>query len=72
MTGVQTCALPISTFQRGGVGRALVADAEAWARAAGAVRIEVTSNQRRLGAHAFYLALGYADSSKRFIKDLRS
>jgi GNAT superfamily N-acetyltransferase len=56
--------------QRGGIGRALVADAETWARAAGAVRIEVTSNKRRLGAHAFYRALGYEESSLRFLKAL--
>ncbi len=56
--------------QRGGVGRALVADAERWAAAAGAVRIEVTSNKRRAAAHAFYKALGYDESSLRFLKTL--
>lgn len=56
--------------QRGGIGRALVADAEAWAAAARAVRIEVTSNKRRDGAHAFYRALGYDESSLRFLKSL--
>lgn len=56
--------------QRGGIGRVLVADAERWARAAGAVRIEVSSNKRRAGAHAFYRALGYEESSLRFLKAL--
>ena len=31
-------------------------------------RIEVTSSQRRAGAHAFYARLGYEIKSHRFIK----
>src|SRR5947209_6085470 len=44
--------------RRAGVGRRLVAQAEAWARAAGAGRIVVASGLARSDAHAFYEALG--------------
>jgi GNAT superfamily N-acetyltransferase len=45
--------------RRGGVGRALMATAELWARDAGAAYIALAS--RRAGE--FYLALGYEDSA---------
>ena len=51
-----------------GVGRALVAAAEAFAWARDCRRIEVTSGDHRVGAHAFYQALGYALDERRFIK----
>jgi RimJ/RimL family protein N-acetyltransferase len=47
--------------RRAGVGRALVAAAEAWAAARGCVDMEVTSRRARDDAHDFYRALGYAD-----------
>jgi GNAT superfamily N-acetyltransferase len=43
-----------------GIGRALVEAAEAWAWAAGAARIELTSGDHRLAAHAFYREVGYS------------
>ena len=46
--------------RRGGVGRALVAAAEAWARQAGVRDIVLRSNVVRSEAHAFYPRLGYA------------
>jgi GNAT superfamily N-acetyltransferase len=51
-----------------GVGRALVEAAEAWAWTEGAARIELTSGDHRLAAHAFYRSAGYAVDSRRFLK----
>ncbi len=53
-----------------GVGSALVAEAEARLKAAGCGLIEVTSNAKRLRAHAFYERLGYDRTSHRFAKQL--
>jgi GNAT superfamily N-acetyltransferase len=55
-----------------GVGRELMAHAEELAREFGCVRMEVTSANRRTGAHAFYERIGYvnyADRSGRFLKE---
>ena len=58
-------------FQRRGVGRALVAAAEAFAVDCGCVRMEVTSGDRReKDAHVFYRALGYESDCRRFLKRL--
>ncbi len=54
--------------QRRGIGRRLLREAEALARRTGIARIEVTSNARRGGAHAFYRGCGYSDDSARFVK----
>ncbi|HEX4009166.1 MAG TPA: GNAT family N-acetyltransferase [Solirubrobacteraceae bacterium] len=51
--------------RRGGLGRALVAAAEAWAAGRGCVDMEVTSQRARDDAHGFYRALGYADQCDR-------
>jgi GNAT superfamily N-acetyltransferase len=51
-----------------GVGRRLVAEAEEFAWNNGCSRIEVTSGDHRLDAHAFYEAIGYTQDSRRFIK----
>jgi GNAT superfamily N-acetyltransferase len=42
-----------------GIGRALVAAAEGWARQQGYAAVRVRSNTLRAGAHAFYQTLGY-------------
>lgn len=54
-----------------GVGAALVAEAETRLKAAGCGLVEVTSNAKRLRAHAFYERLGYERTSLRFAKQVR-
>jgi len=62
----------VAEAERGqGVGAALVAEAEARLRAAGCGLVEVTSNAKRLRAHAFYERLGYERSSYRFARQLQ-
>ena len=64
-------ALVVADRARGrGVGRRLVAEAERIARERRCLRIEVTSAEHRAAAHAFYLALGYDEKRKRFLKHL--
>jgi GNAT superfamily N-acetyltransferase len=53
---------------RQGIGRQLLREIETVARQARAVRLEVTSNLRREGAHQFYLDCGYVEGSRHFIK----
>jgi GNAT superfamily N-acetyltransferase len=56
--------------RRMGVGRALVAHVEERARREGCVQLDLSSSDRREDAHAFYRRLGFADVSRRFVKDL--
>ena len=53
-----------------GLGRLLVDAAERWCRSKGCQIIEVTSNDRRGAAHAFYRHMGYERTSIRFFKTL--
>jgi GNAT superfamily N-acetyltransferase len=53
-----------------GIGRMLVRAAEDWMRKEGCQLVEVTSNDRRAAAHAFYRHMGYERSSIRFFKKL--
>jgi len=52
-----------------GVGRILVAESEAWARARGCKRFVVTTALRRTEAHAFYEKLGFMHTGRRYGKD---
>jgi GNAT superfamily N-acetyltransferase len=52
------------------IGRMLVEAVEQWCRGEGCALIEVTSNDRRADAHAFYRHMGYERSSIRFFKKL--
>ncbi|WP_158549287.1 GNAT family N-acetyltransferase [Lysobacter silvisoli] len=56
--------------QRQGIGRRLLREVELISRRSGVSRIEVTSNQQREQAHAFYRDCGYSDGSQRFVKAL--
>ncbi|HTU12886.1 MAG TPA: GNAT family N-acetyltransferase [Allosphingosinicella sp.] len=61
----------VAEDERGnGLGTALVAEAETRLKAQGCGLIEVTSNAKRLRAHAFYERLGYERTSHRFAKPL--
>ena len=53
-----------------GLGRMLVEAAEEWMRKQGCQLVEVTSNDSRAEAHAFYRHLGYERTSIRFFKKL--
>ncbi|KZB84072.1 GNAT family N-acetyltransferase [Amycolatopsis regifaucium] len=65
-------ALVVDETQRGtGVGRELVATAEAEALRWGCGGMEVSSSRRRTGAHAFYRARGYEDRCERSAKFFR-
>ena len=64
--------LVVAEAARGqGNGAALVAEAEARLKAAGCGLVEVTSNAKRLRAHAFYERLGYERTSIRLAKQLQ-
>ncbi len=52
------------------LGRMLVEAVEHWCRKKGCQIVEVTSNDRRAEAHAFYRHMGYERSSIRFFKKL--
>lgn len=58
-------------FRGQGIGAALMADAEARARASGAGLIQFTSNNSRDRAHAFYERLGFDASHVGFKKYLK-
>ncbi|WP_210517891.1 GNAT family N-acetyltransferase [Hymenobacter terricola] len=65
--------LVVAAAQRSnGIGARLVAAAEQVFRAWGCGRVEVSSGATRENAHRFYRRQGYAEQSKRFVKELAS
>jgi len=57
---VEIAGLVVSEgMRRRGVGRALVAGAESWAREIGSATVVVRSNAKRAESHVFYPSLGY-------------
>ena len=68
---VRITSLVVDPAARGrGVGRALLLACDEVALANGAERVEVTSGERRSGAHAFYERLGFARQGVRLTKSL--
>ena len=64
-------AMVVRSDRRGeGLGRRLEEELEEVARREGCGRIDLTSRHRRKEAHAFYRALGFEETSLRFVKDL--
>lgn len=64
-------SLYVADTARGrGLGKALVAAAEAALVARGCGLVEVTSHMRREDAHRFYEHLGYRRSSFRFVREV--
>lgn len=61
-----TALVVSSDAQRQGIGRALVEDLLAFARARGCARVSVGSGLHRAGAHAFYESIGFTRSGIRF------
>lgn len=59
-----------SNLRSSRIGAALMADAEARARAAGCSLIQLTTNRERSRAHAFYARQGYEPSHFGFKKSL--
>jgi GNAT superfamily N-acetyltransferase len=59
-------------FRRQGLGKALLAAAEEWAREIGCKQIRLHSNIIREGAHQFYKDMGYSikKTQHQFIKNL--
>lgn len=55
------------TVRRGGVGRALVATAEAWARGQGIDVVVVRSNVQRQASHLFYQGLDYVRQKSQHV-----
>lgn len=65
-----TVLVVAQSAQDKGIGRILVQEAERLLKNAGCRIVEVTSNDRRAAAHAFYRHLGYERTSIRFMKKL--
>lgn len=72
--GGQSCTLHsvgVAAEHRGrGIGTALLAAAEARAKARGALSLRLTSSQQRVDAHRFYARAGYIERYKSFTKRL--
>jgi ribosomal protein S18 acetylase RimI-like enzyme len=65
-----TAMIVAKEAQGEGIGRMLVEAAEDRMRKKGCQLVEVTSNDRRAAAHAFYRHMGYKRTSIRFFKKL--
>jgi len=57
-------------FRRQGIGEQLMEAIEAEARARGGKTLVLNTAHRRAGAHAFYEALGYEHTGRRYVKEL--
>ena len=69
--GCQVAGLVVGEhFRRRGVGEALMEALEDEARARGSVNLVLNTAHRRADAHAFYEALGYQHTGRRYAKEL--
>ncbi len=59
-----------STMHGQGIGKALLGEAEKWARDRGCDRVTLTSATHRTAAHAFYEHQGFPETGRRFAKQL--
>jgi len=59
-----------STMHGQGIGKALLGEAEKWARERGCDRVTLTSATHRTAAHAFYERHGFPETGRRFAKQL--
>ena len=57
-------------FRRQGIGEALMEAVEAEARRRGGTHLVLNTAHRRADAHAFYEALGYEHTGRRYTKEL--
>lgn len=65
-------SLVVRSDARGsGVGRRLVAELEAMARARGCVKMILTSGNHRSAAHRFYERVGFSNTGHRFAREIR-
>lgn len=70
--GCELAALVVGKrFRRRGIGTRLTEAIEAEARGRGCVKLVLNTAHRRADAHAFYEALGYEHSGRRYAKELR-
>jgi GNAT superfamily N-acetyltransferase len=65
-----TALVTVERARGRGVGAALVASVESWARSHGASRLSLTSGVHRLEAHAFYEHLGYEKTGVRLAREI--
>ena len=70
LLGRITALVVAGEMQGQGIGRMLLEAAEEWCRKQSCQLVEVTANDRRAAAHAFYRHMGYERTSIRFVKEL--
>lgn len=69
--GKVTALVVLDSYRGQGIARALLAEAEYFSAAAGALRMEVLSGNHRTEAHQFYRGAGYSTSDhSRFVRAL--
>ncbi len=62
----------LKEYERNGIGKALLAHIENWAKETGAIGVRLVSGEARIDAHSFYNSCGYTSnkSQKNFFKIL--
>jgi len=65
-----TALIVSRAYRHQNIGCKLMRAVEKYAKDAGCARVEITSGERRRGAHVFYERIGYKVASRRFLKDV--